>query len=134
MAEFFNNAKRKHAVKRTLLPDRKEKIEEIINQSLNEHFDIIITTGGTGIGPNDITPDVVKPFSEKEIPGIMEHIRVKYGSDKPNALISRSIAGVAGQCLIYVLPGSVKAVNEYLTEITPTIEHSLRMLYAIDSH
>ncbi len=71
---------------------------------------------------------------DKELPGIMEHIRIKYGKDKPNALISRSIAGVKGKTLVYVLPGSVKAVNEYLAEITPTIEHSLRMLAGIDSH
>jgi molybdopterin adenylyltransferase len=64
----------------------------------------------------------------------MELIRVKYGMDTPNALISRSIAGVTGKTLIYVLPGSPKAIKEYSGEIFKTIEHSLRMLYNIDSH
>jgi len=71
---------------------------------------------------------------DKEIPGIMELIRVKYGMEKPAALLSRGIAGVSGKTLIYCLPGSVKAVNEYCNEILPTIEHSLYMLRGIDNH
>ena len=88
----------------------------------------------SGLGKRDITPDVVRPLLDKEIPGIMEHIRLKYGAEKHNALISRSIAGVMDSALVYVLPGSVKGVNEYLTEITPTIEHSLRMIHGVDNH
>jgi molybdopterin biosynthesis enzyme MoaB len=54
--------------------------------------------------------------------------------EKPNALLSRGIAGLIGKCLIYTLPGSVKAVNEYMSEITKTLEHTLYMLYGIDKH
>ncbi len=64
----------------------------------------------------------------------MELIRYKYGSVKPNALLSRSVAGTIGKSLIYTLPGSVKAVKEYLDEITKTLEHSLRMINDLDSH
>jgi len=64
----------------------------------------------------------------------MELIRVKYGMEKPAALLSRGIAGVAGKTLIYSIPGSVKAVTEYCHEILPTIEHSLYMIEGIDSH
>jgi molybdopterin biosynthesis enzyme MoaB len=71
---------------------------------------------------------------DKEIPGIMEMIRVKYGTQFPNALVSRSIAGVAGNTLIYALPGNPKAVKEYTEEIFKTVEHSFRMLYSIDEH
>ena len=134
MKEFFESNGRSHHIKRVILPDSEEKIREALKSSLRENYDIIITTGGTGIGPRDISPEVIKPLIDKEIPGIMEHIRMKYGSQKPNALISRSLAGVAGKSLVYVLPGSVKAVNEYLSEIILTIEHSLRMLHSIDSH
>ena len=130
---FLDGNQRLHSIERTVLPDSRADIEKTLKESINS-MDIIITTGGTGIGPRDITPEVVRPMIEKEIPGIMEHIRVKYGSRIPNALISRSLAGVSGTSLIYVLPGSVKAVREYLAEITPTIEHSLRMLHSIDSH
>jgi molybdopterin biosynthesis enzyme MoaB len=77
---------------------------------------------------------VVKPLLDKEIPGVMEMIRVKYGMKKPAALISRSIAGVSAGTLIYCLPGSRKAVGEYCTEILPTIMHSIKMVHGIDDH
>jgi molybdopterin biosynthesis enzyme MoaB len=77
---------------------------------------------------------VVKPFLDKEIPGIMELIRFKYGSQKPNALLSRAIAGVMRNSLVYTLPGSVKAVEEYMTEIIPTLRHSIYMLHNLDAH
>jgi len=96
--------------------------------------DLIITTGGTGIGPRDITPEVVKPLLTKEIPGIMEQIRVKYGMKNPGALLSRGVAGMIGNTLIYTLPGSVKAVHEYMAEIVKTMEHTFCMLYGIDTH
>ena len=96
--------------------------------------DLIITTGGTGIGPRDITTDVVRPLLTKEMPGIMEQIRVKYGTRNPKALLSRAIAGVIGNTLIYTLPGSVKAVHEYMAEIVKTLEHTFYMLYGIDIH
>ncbi len=70
----------------------------------------------------------------KEIPGIMEFIRVKYGTGNPAALLSRGIAGIMGKALIYTLPGSVRAVNEYMTEILNTLEHTFMMQYGIDTH
>jgi len=106
--------------------------ESVFNAVGNK--DLILTTGGTGIGPRDITVDTVKPMLEKEIPGVMEYIRMKYGSSKPNALLSRGVAGIIGSCLIYTLPGSVRAVEEYMTVITSTLEHTFLMLYGIDTH
>ena len=134
MTNFFKESGRHFSVTRSILPDTKEMIEKAFQGCIQNEADIIITSGGTGIGPRDIAPDVIQPMLDKELPGIMEHIRTLYGKEKPNALISRSIAGVTGSTLVYVLPGSVKAVNEYLAVITPTIEHSLRMLHGIDSH
>lgn len=118
---------------RIILPDDAAMLHENLTKAINE-FEIIFTTGGTGIGPRDITVDTVKPLLVKEIPGIMEYIRIKYGASKPNALLSRGVAGVAGKSLIYTLPGSEKAVNEYMEEITRSLAHTLEMLYGIDSH
>jgi molybdenum cofactor synthesis domain-containing protein len=118
----------------SLIPDDPEKLHAILEQSGNEKTDLVITTGGTGIGPRDFTPDVVKTFLDKEIPGIMEMIRMKYGAEKPNALVSRSIAGVMKQTLVFTLPGSVKAVNEYMTEILPSVFHLISMLHGLDKH
>jgi molybdenum cofactor synthesis domain-containing protein len=132
--EFFEKGNRPVNVENIIIPDDEEMLEELLFDAAQEKVDIIITTGGTGIGSRDITPDVVKKLLDKEIPGIMELIRTKYGAEKPNALLSRSVAGVIKKSLIYTLPGSVKAVKEYLDEITKTLEHSLRMINDIDSH
>ena len=102
--------------------------------SASQNYHLIFTTGGTGIGPRDITVDTIAPMIEKEIPGIMEMIRVKYGMEKPNALLSRGIAGIIGKSLIFTLPGSLKAVNEYMKEISKILEHSIYMQYGVDIH
>lgn len=117
-----------------LLPDDETLLHRELEACVLDQMDLVFTTGGTGIGPRDITPDTVRPLLDKEIPGIMEFIRMKYGQTLPSALLSRSIAGVMGTTLVYTLPGSVKAVGEYLSEILPTLDHSLTMLWGIDSH
>jgi molybdenum cofactor synthesis domain-containing protein len=134
LSTFFETEGWKFAIDRKLIPDDADNLAVILNEARMEQIDIVITTGGTGIGPRDITPDVVIPFIDKEIPGIMELIRFKYGSLKPNALLSRAVAGVMQSSLIYTLPGSVKAVEEYMTEITPTLRHSIYMLHSLDVH
>jgi molybdopterin adenylyltransferase len=134
LASFFETEGWKYIIDRKLIPDDAQALTKLMNEARRDNADIVITTGGTGIGPRDITPDVVKPFINKEIPGIMELIRYKYGSVKPNALISRAIAGVMQNSLVYTLPGSVKAVEEYMTEITPTLRHSIYMLHSLDAH
>lgn len=117
-----------------IIPDNADKLKSLINTFADEKIDLIFTTGGTGIGKRDITPDVIAPMLDKEIPGIMEMIRIKCGERIPNALLSRSIAGTIGQSLVYVLPGSVKAINDYMPEILKTMEHALFMLHGIDVH
>lgn len=132
--EFFSGIGRSVVIENSVIPDDEAQLKSLLEFLIDKHEDIIFTTGGTGIGSRDITPDVIKNLLDKEIPGIMEMIRVKYGMQFPNALISRSIAGVAGHTLIYALPGNPKAVKEYSDEIFKTVEHSFRMLYNIDEH
>jgi len=134
LEQFFAETGRKVEVEKHLIPDHKETLQSIIRTAIDAGADLIFTTGGTGIGERDITPEVVKPMLDKEIPGIMELIRMKYGMQFPNALISRGVAGVSGKTLVYTLPGNPKAVKEYFEEISKTIEHSLRMLHNIDTH
>lgn len=129
---YFDSVRSKSSVKRIILPDEAELLKAAIDA--NREADIIITTGGTGISERDITVDTIEPMLDKKIPGIMELIRMKYGADKPAALLSRSIAGVMGKSLIYTLPGSVKAVEEYMTEINKTLMHSIYMLHNLDQH
>ncbi|HEX2968785.1 MAG TPA: molybdenum cofactor synthesis domain-containing protein [Bacteroidales bacterium] len=116
-----------------IIPDDGVMLSDLLIYSF-VRYNIIITTGGTGIGPRDITVDTVLPLLTKEIPGVMDYIRVKYGADNPGALLSRGVAGIAGKSLIYTLPGSVKAVEEYMTEILRTLRHTLEMQYGVDTH
>jgi len=133
MEEFMRSEGWKYNIEMKLIPDDSTSLTELI-KNCSDTFNIIITTGGTGIGPRDITVETVKPLLSKEIPGVMEYIRVKYGTEKPNALLSRGVAGITGKSLIYTLPGSVRAVEEYMTEIIRTLRHTLLMQFGIDSH
>lgn len=133
VSDFFASIKWEVEFSQKLIPDDSLILHEILISSAGT-YNFIFTTGGTGIGPRDITVETVKPLLTKEIPGIMEFIRVKYGLNKPNALLSRGVAGIIGNAVIYTLPGSVKAVNEYLSEIFKTLEHIVYMQYGIDSH
>lgn len=133
ITEYLTSLGWEHTIDMNLIPDESTILHELLlKESLRNN--IILTTGGTGIGPRDITVDTVKPLLKKEIPGIMEFIRIKYGTEKPNALLSRAVAGIIGQSLIYTLPGSVRAVDEFMTEILKTLKHTIYMQYGIDSH
>ncbi len=132
--DFFKSKNRHFSIDKMIIPDQEEDLSKLLKKAQKENYDAVFTTGGTGIGPRDITPDVVKKHLTKEIPGIMELIRMKYGMEKPNALVSRAIAGLMNKTLVYTMPGSPKAVNEYCSEIFKTVEHSLYMLNELDIH
>lgn len=132
--DHFSTKPRNVETEHSVIPDDASSLSVLIEKTTYDEVDVILTTGGTGIGPRDITVETVKPMLDKEIPGIMEMIRVKYGNEKPNALLSRGVAGLIGETLIYTLPGSVKAVNEYMAEILKTLEHLIYMRHGLDIH
>jgi molybdenum cofactor synthesis domain-containing protein len=121
-------------IEKTLIPDDAALLRTNLLHAFAQKADIVFTTGGTGIGPRDITIDVVTPLLHKQIPGIMEMVRVKYGSQKPAALLTRAVAGLHNNTFVFTLPGSVRAVNEYCTEIFSVLEHAFYMLYGLDKH
>ncbi len=131
---YFTGHELHHFIHYSLIPDDPGKLEELLRKAKDELVDLIITTGGTGIGPRDFTSDVVCQLLDKEIPGIMEMIRMKFGMEKPQALLSRSVAGVMGKSLVFTLPGSTKAVNEYFGEISKSLMHMFYMLHGLDIH
>jgi molybdopterin adenylyltransferase len=130
---FFNDTGKQYRIERILIPDDAVKLRQKVLKASHDS-ELIFTTGGTGIGARDITVETIRPLLDKEIPGVMEFIRVKYGFENPNALLSRGVAGIIGKCLIYTLPGSMKAVDEYMNEILKTLDHTIYMLYGIDTH
>jgi molybdenum cofactor synthesis domain-containing protein len=131
---FFSARDQRFDIHNVLIPDDADALQKLLIQHRNDESDFIFTTGGTGIGERDITVETVSAMLDKQLPGIMELIRVKYGMEKPNALLSRGIAGTMGKSMVYTLPGSVKAVTEYMCEITKTMDHALFMLHGIDKH
>ena len=117
-----------------IIPDEKTLLSAALTEGLASGADVIFTSGGTGVGPRDITPEVVSAHCEKFIPGVMEHVRMHYGAANPRAWLSRSVAGIAGRTQIYALPGSPKAVEEYLAEIFKILEHVVYTIQDLDPH
>jgi cyclic pyranopterin monophosphate synthase len=112
-----------------VLSDDRSVIEKNLKDySDNLHLDLILTTGGTGIGPRDITPEATRKVIEKEVNGIAEASRA-YGQRRtPLSMLSRGLAGVRGRTVIINLPGSLRAVSEYLDFLFPGIEHAFQMM------
>lgn len=112
-----------------VLPDERSFIEKHLKDySDNLHLDLILTTGGTGIGPRDITPEATRKVIEKEVNGIAEASRA-YGQRRtPLSMLSRGLAGVRGHTVIINLPGSLRAVSEYLDFLFPGVEHAFQMM------
>ncbi len=90
--------------------------------------DVIVTTGGTGLGPRDVTPEATLRVVDKVVPGLTEAMRAETFHTTPMAILSRAVAGVRGKCLIINLPGSPKAVRECLEVILPTIPHAIQII------
>lgn len=117
-----------------IIPDDATRLESALLAAKAAAIDVVITTGGTGIGPRDITPDVIMALADKTMPGVMDQVRLTCGAHNPNALLSRSVAAIINKTLVYALPGSVKAVEEYMSEILKTLEHALFMVRGLDTH
>jgi molybdenum cofactor synthesis domain-containing protein len=110
-----------------ILPDEKEEIQSKLI-SLSKKADLILTTGGTGVSPRDVTPDATREVIQYEIPGIAEAMRAESLKKTPYAMISRAVAGVRGETLIVNLPGSPKAVKENLEVILPVLQHTIEKI------
>jgi molybdenum cofactor synthesis domain-containing protein len=91
-------------------------------------IDLIVTTGGTGISPRDVTPEATQSVLEKELPGIVELMRSSGYEKTPTAILSRAVAGIRGKCLIVNLPGNPHAVEEYLDLLLPVVPHAIETL------
>lgn len=112
-----------------IIPDDFEAIKEtIIKQADEDKVDLIITTGGTGLGPRDITPEATKAVIQREVPGIAEVIRMESMKKTNRAMLTRGVAGIRNKTLIVNLPGSPKAVQECLEIIFPALPHGLEIL------
>ncbi len=121
-------------IKQTLIiPDEVEQIQKTIIQFADvEKLDVILTTGGTGVSPRDLTPDATLKVIDKEVPGMAEAMRLASMKITPHAMISRAVAGIRGRCLIINLPGSPKGARENLTAVLPALQHAIEKIKGDD--
>jgi len=116
-------------VKYEVVPDEVKAISGKLAEWADEgSVDVIITTGGTGLAPRDVTPEATLPILDRVVPGLTEMMRVQTFAKTPFSVLSRAVAGVRKGCLIINLPGSPKAVSECLEVILPAIPHAVQII------
>src|SRR3954463_9420522 len=112
-----------------VLPDDAELLETALREAVDAGVDVVLTTGGTGLSPTDVTPEATRRVLEREAPGLAEAVR-RYGAEQgvPTAVLSRGLAGTAGRTLIVNLPGSTGGVRDALAVLGPLLPHVVSQL------
>jgi molybdenum cofactor synthesis domain-containing protein len=110
-------------------PDDVAELEAVLRAAVDVGFDVVLTTGGTGLSPTDVTPEATRAVLEREAPGLAEAVR-RYGVENgvPTSVLSRGLAGVAGRTLIVNLPGSTGGVQDALAVLGPLLPHVVSQL------
>jgi len=122
-------AKGGQVVRQAVVPDERKVLEETLSAwSDQKDLDILLTTGGTGFSPRDITPEATRAVIEREAPGLVEAMRQESLKTTPHAMLSRAVAGIRGTVLIINLPGSPKGAVENLGLILPVLPHAAELL------
>ena len=109
-------------------PDDVDELAEVLREAVASGADVVLTTGGTGLSPTDVTPEATRAVLEREAPGIAEAVR-RYGEGKvPTSVLSRGVAGTAGRTLVVNLPGSTGGVRDGLAVLGPLLPHVVSQL------
>lgn len=116
-----------HDAQVVVVEDGVEPVSNLL-RSLTASHDLIVTTGGTGFSPRDLTPEATRLVIDREAPGLAEAMRAATFGKFPHGMLSRGVAGIAGSTLIVNLPGSVKAVVESLDVVGPVLQHGVELL------
>ena len=116
-------------IRQDILPDDFNLLRELLaSWSDGDDVDVILTTGGTGFSPRDVTPEATRAVIERDAPGLAEAMRSASAAKSPHAMLSRAIAGMRGSVLIINLPGSPKAAVENFQVVIPALEHAVKLL------
>jgi molybdopterin adenylyltransferase len=111
-----------------LVPDDVDRIADAIRRAAQRGANVILTTGGTGLSPNDVTPEATRQVIDREIPGVSEALRARSLDKTAHAMLSRAVAGSLGPALVVNLPGSPRAVRESLEVLAPVLPHAVELL------
>ena len=111
-----------------VLPDERAGIESRLRQASEQDFRLVVTSGGTGLSPRDVTPEATQSVIDRNVPGIAELMRLESLKVTPRAALSRAVTGIRGSTLIINLPGSVKGVRECLAAVRPILGHAVETL------
>ena len=117
-----------------VVPDERDRIADAIAAAAAGGADVVVTTGGTGLGPRDVTPQATSAIVDYDVPGLGELMRRAGAATTPMAALSRGLVGVRGRTLIVNTPGSVKGATESLDSILPVLDHALQLLHGDTRH
>jgi molybdenum cofactor synthesis domain-containing protein len=119
---------------RGLVPDHEDAIATLLHELCHQDYELVVTAGGTGLGPRDVTPEATKRVIEREVPGLAEAMRSAGAARNRHAWLSRAVAGLRGSTLIVNLPGSERGAVESLMAILPLLPHALQVIAGGRTH
>jgi molybdenum cofactor synthesis domain-containing protein len=111
-----------------VVPDEQDAIEAALRSAIDERIDLVVTTGGTGLTPRDVTPEATRRVIDREAPGLAEALRQYRRDELPTTILSRAVAGIAGSTLVVNLPGSTGGVKDGAAVLAPVIGHAIAQL------
>jgi molybdopterin adenylyltransferase len=117
-----------------VVPDDLALIEDRLHQYVDDGCDLIFTTGGTGLTPDDVTPEATRAVIERDAPGFAEALRAEGARHTPHGILTRGVSGIAGRTLIVNFPGSPKAIDQGFGVLAPTLGHVVQTLRGDSSH
>lgn len=124
-----------HVLATEIVPDEIDHVEKVLRHASDTlAADLVLTTGGTGFGPRDVTPEATEQVIEREAPGFAEAMRAESLKKTPHGMLSRARAGIRGETIIINMPGSPNAVRECFEAIAPALAHAVQLVHGDTDH